>query len=322
MRLIAITLAVVAVLGYAGAKFYLYSKTKKGMEDAVLQLSPIMDLRYGGISSTFTGELTIDDVRITIKGFEDEIKIDSLGIDTPSMLAIFELGKLARRDPSDPGELPEYFGVFAEGLHVESESDYYGRLYREVKKAVNRDDFDEPGAQCIGKYGLFSPRALSAMGYETQVLNYAITLRQTESEFVIDMDFESAEMFGMKLSMAIDGDMRKELSKGQRFRPRLKNLRVENTDRSIIGRTKKYCAKLGLTPEQTLASYMDALDYFGKKNRIALDKQLVDPYCEYINGKPTLLVTAQPRQPINFKEITMYNPKDVPAVLNLEAQAY
>ena len=125
----------------------------------------------------------------------------------------------------------------------------------------------------------------------------------------------------MKINLTLGGDMKTELLKGKRYRPQLSDLRIEYTNRSVLERIQKHCAELGLTPEQTLAAHLDALDYFGKKNRIALDRQLVDPYREFLAGKPKLLITAQPRRLIDFAEISMYNPKDVPALLNLEAQA-
>lgn len=319
MKILAITAAAVLLLVYGGAKFYLHHKTERGMEQAVQQLAPIMEVKYGGVSSSMTGELTIDNLSIRINGFRDAIRIKSLGLDTPSMLSFFEIGKLARQEG---GELPEYFGVFAEEVVIDSQADYYKKLYWEYKKAIDRPDFDAPGAKCIGKYGIYSPKTLTAMGYDAQVVSYAITLRQGESEFYIDMDIGMRDMFDMKISLALGGDMMTELSRGKRYRPQLSNLRIEHTDRSLLQRIKKHCAELGLTPEQTLAAHLDALDYFGKKNRIAFDKQLVDPYREFLAGKPKLVITARPRRLIDFAEIPMYNPKDVPALLNLETAAF
>ena len=62
MRTLALTVAAILVLVYAGAKFYLHYKTRQGMEQAVERLAPIMEVRYGGVGSTMTGELTIEDM--------------------------------------------------------------------------------------------------------------------------------------------------------------------------------------------------------------------------------------------------------------------
>ena len=89
----------------------------------------------------------------------------------------------------------------------------------------------------------------------------------------------------------------------------------------MISRIRRYCAKLGLTPEQTLASHMDSLDYFGKKYRIVFDQQIVESYREFLAGKRDLVITAKPRRLIDFGEISFYNSGDVPAPLNLEVIA-
>ena len=38
-------------------------------------------------------------------------------------------------------------------------------------------------------------------------------------------------------------------------------------------------------------------------------------------GKSTLVITAQPTNPIAFSQIDLYSPSDVPALLNLAAVA-
>ena len=61
MKNLAIAVVVLLGLAYGSAKFYLYYKTSQGMEAAVLALAPIMEVQYGGISSSFSGKLKIDE---------------------------------------------------------------------------------------------------------------------------------------------------------------------------------------------------------------------------------------------------------------------
>ena len=321
MKILAIGVVLLLALGYGGAKFYLYYNTSKGMKSAVLAVSPVMDLKYGGISSSFGGELTIDDLRIKIKGFEDDILIKRFGLKTPSILTLLELGKLASGDSANRGKMPEHFGIFAEEIRVPIHADYYKKLFAETLKAARARDHQEPGVECVGKYGIFSPRALKAMNYEEQVVSVSMIVRQADSEFVIDMDTSAEQMFDTKISVALGGHLMSELSRGRAYRPKLSKLRIEHTDKSLIGRVKKYCAELGLTPQQTLDSHLDALRHFGKQNGIEFDEYVTRPYREYLAGSPNLVITASPRRLIDFKEISHYNPRDVPALLNLEAVA-
>ncbi len=54
------------------------------MDMAVYMVSPYASVRYGGVASTMSGELTVEDVTVRVKGFRDEIYIDRIGINTPS----------------------------------------------------------------------------------------------------------------------------------------------------------------------------------------------------------------------------------------------
>lgn len=45
----------------------------------------------------------------------------------------------------------------------------------------------------------------------------------------------------------------------------------------------------------------------------------MDPYREFLNGKPTFIISAQPTKPVNLSQIGLYKPTDVPALLNLSA---
>jgi hypothetical protein len=118
---------VLAGLGYGGAKFYLHKKVASGMDNAVLMMSPYADITYKGVSSTMSGKLTVNGINARIKGFNDDLRIDKLGIDTPSFLTLLELGDFASSMQSSNGKLPEYLGFIIEGMHMPVSADYYRR---------------------------------------------------------------------------------------------------------------------------------------------------------------------------------------------------
>lgn len=308
-------------LGYGGAKIFLYYKVSNGMEFAVEAVSPYMDLKYQGISSTITGELTIDDVRISIKGFRDEIFIRRLGINTPSFQTLLQLSKLASGSQNLNSGLPEYFGLIADGIRIPSNADYYRTFFNQSMEWSGAIDLDQAGVECVGKYGMFSPEALAAFGYEEQVISLSIIFRQIETEFIIEAVADVDDMYDLEMSVALVGDLMSELSRGASYRPKLKSLRIDYTDRSLNKRIRKYCAQLGLTSGQTLAAHLDALNYFGETNGIVFDDLILNPYKEFLAGKPRLVITANPVDPVDFAEIAFYNPTDVPALLNLAATA-
>ena len=91
MKYVLIGIVLLAGLGYGGAKAYIHYQVSDGVETAVMVTAPYATVEYSGISSTLSGELTIDDVRIQGSGYRDEIFIGRLGIKTPNFLSLLKL---------------------------------------------------------------------------------------------------------------------------------------------------------------------------------------------------------------------------------------
>jgi hypothetical protein len=115
--------------------------------------------------------------------------------------------------------------------------------------------------------------------------------------------------------------MMTEMAKGAKYQPRLRSMRVEVTDRSLNQRVTSYCEQRGLSAAETLHAQIESFKYVGESNGIEFDEYVLDPYKEFVLGKSTLVVTAQPSEPIAFSQIDLYKPSDVPALLNLAAIA-
>jgi len=304
-------------LGYGGAKLYLHNEVGEAMDMAVIMMSPYADVEYDGVGSTLSGELTVDGVRVRIDGYRDDIYIDRIGIDTPSFFALLELSDLARMESEN---MPEYFGFLIEGLRIPANADYYGELYEFALEARGIADATSPAVECTGKYG-FSPKALNALGYQDQVLSMSMIVRDDETRYSFDMKVNMDDMWEMDASVSLAGNMMTEMSKGVMYRPKLGDMRVEFTDRSLNQRVTKYCGQRGLSAADTLRAQIDSFKYVGETNGIEFDEYLLDPYKEFILGKSTLVVTARPSEPIAFSQIDLYKPSDVPALLNLAAVA-
>lgn len=320
MKGLLIGLILVVGLGYGGAKAYLHYQVSDGVDAAVMGMEPYAELEYGGISSTLTGELTIDDVKIQVKGFRDNIVIGRLGINTPNFLALLNLGNLSTGSQAPFGGPPEYFGIIAENIKVSVSADYYRDIYNKNIEQLAPADIRQRGVQCVGKYG-FSPRTLGELGYDELVMSTSVTLRQAENYFITEMDFDIVDMIDVEIEVSVLGDLMSGAAMGASYQPKMRSLQIDITDQSLNKRVKKYCTRLGLTPAQILRAHLNALQYFGKKNGIEFDKYVTDPYKEYLAGKSKFIVTAKPRKPIDLARIKKYKPIDVPALLNLEAAA-
>ena len=318
MKTFVIWALILGGVGYGAAKFYLHSEVADTMDMAVLMMSPYADVEYDGVRSTMSGELTIEGIRVNLHKFRDDIRIDRLGIDTPSFLSLLELSDyMSMRGDG----VPDSFGFLVEGFHVPTKADYFDEIYEFSAAFRGAADADDAGSQCTGKYG-FSPEALLALGYREQVFSMAMTVRNEGRRFSLEIDSSIDDMWDLDGSLTLAGDLVNEMIKGVGYRPRLSEMSLNYTDRSLNRRVREYCRSLGLSDDETLKAQMDAFKFYGETNGIEFDEYLLDPYLQFLNGKQRITITAKPNEPIAMSQIDLYKASDVPALLNLEAQAY
>jgi hypothetical protein len=307
----------IGALGYGGAKFYLHSEVSDAMDMAVLMMSPYADVEYDGVGSTLSGELTVDGVRIRIDGYTDDLTIDRIGIDTPSFLSLISLSKLSSKGAD---AMPEQIGFLIEGMRIPANADYYDDFYEFSLRARGAENAESAGAECTGRYG-FSPAALSALGYQDQVMSMYMSIRDEESRFSFDMQISMDDMWDMDASVSLAGNMVEEMMKGPASQPRLRNMHIEFTDRSLNERMSKYCEQRGLSAAETMSAQIESFEVVGETYGIEFDQYMIDPFKEFLLGKSTLVISAQPTNPVAFSQIDLYKPSDVPALLNLAAVA-
>lgn len=315
MKKLVIWALILGVIAYGAAKWYVHSEVSNAMDTGVLMLSPYAAIEYKGVSSTMSGKLTVDGVRIRLSGYRDDLHIDSVGINTPSFLSLLSLDELLVQMSTGGDDMPDYIGLMVEGVRMPVTADYYRSVYSLAQGALDAPDTAEDAARCTGKYG-FSPDALTAMGYEEQVASASITLRNNDAQFVVDIDSNIVDMWDFNASIALAGNL---FAGGMPTQPRLANLWIEYTDRSLNERVRNYCQQLGLSGDDALQAQLDAFSYMGEQNGIVFDDLIMEPYREFLSGKPTFIISAQPTEPVNLSQIGLYKPTDVPALLNLSA---
>ena len=320
MKNLIIWAIILGALIYGGSKLLLHQKVGKGVDQAVLMVSPFVNIEYDGVSSTMGGQLTIDGVRAYMNGFDDEIYIERLGIDTPSYFSLLGLADIKENVQSPDDMIPEYFGIVIEGVRMSVNADYFKKAYAASVAGIDEAELDKDAARCTGKYG-FSPDTLTRLGFSDQVVSLTAHFRKGSGKYTVEMTSNVEDMWDMEATMDLAGDMLTELSKGPRYRPRMREMRVVFEDLSLRDRVVRYCSQLGMSEDEILTAQLDKLHYMGEVYGIEFDEYVLEPYTEFVKGKSTLVVTAKPREPVSLSQISLYKPSDVPALLDLSAEA-
>ena len=321
MKNLIIGAVLLAAVGYGGSKLLLHNKVENSVDQAVLMMSPFVNVKYDGVSSTMGGELTVDTIEAQINDFSDPITIDRLGIDTPSYFSLLNLADMADNVGNPDAVIPEYFGFIAEGIRMRVDADYFRYMHTQLQNVVSETDVEEPAAVCTGKYG-FSPATLEALGYSEQVVSVAAYFRREPSNYTVSVTSAVEDMWSINAEVTLAGNMIAELSQGPRARPRLSALRIEYVDESLNQRVADYCGRLGLSGEEIVAAQLDKLAQIGSSLGIEFDEYVIDPFTEFVGGKSRLVITAKPVEPISLSQIGLYKASDVPALLDLSAEAF
>lgn len=311
---------ILGVVGYGGSKLLLHHKVGRGVDQAVMAVSPFVNIEYDGVSSTLSGELTIDGIEAQVTGFNEPIFIERLGIDTPSYFSLLRLADISENVQSPDDVIPEYFGFIVEGVRMRVNADYFKEVYSASVNDISADALQDDAARCTGKYG-FSPDTLTNFGFTDQVVSVAAHFRRGQGDYVVEMTSDVEDMWSIDASLTLAGDMVSEFSKGPRYRPRMKNMRVVFEDNSLNARVEKFCGRLGMSAEEIRTAQLEKLRYMGEVYGIEFDEYVIEPYTEFLAGKSTLVVTAKPTEPVSLSQITLYKPSDVPALLDLSAEA-
>jgi hypothetical protein len=148
-----------------------------------------------------------------------------------------------------------------------------------------------------------------------------MVLRDEDTRYSVDVEMSMADMWDVDASIEMDGNMIAEMSKGLMYQPRLRSVHIEYTDRSLNERVSRYCRAQGLSDADIMRAQVESFKYVGASSGIEFDQYIIDPYKEFLLGKPTLVVTAKPTEPVAISQIDLYAPSDVPALLNLAAVA-
>lgn len=318
MKNLIVLALIISGCAYFGAKFYLHYRVSSGLDDALIMAAPFADIQYNGVSSTMSGELSIDGITVRMSGFDDPLYIDKLSLITPGFFFLLNLDEMGQSGADF--EIPDTLGFAVEGVHASSSADYVSKLFSAGLEQSGAADANDAAAVCAGKYG-FAPETLQQLGYDKLVMGMRIAYRQDDRNLFVDASADVEDMYEFDMTVKFADKLTPETLMRGNYRPRMVEGRFEFLDQSLNERTAGLCARKGLSDSETELAHLDALMSSGLEIGIAFDDYVIGPYKEFLAGKSTFVLTARPSEPISLSQIGLYKPSDVPALLNLSGEA-
>lgn len=311
-------IAVLLPLIIIGAlKGYMYYKLQETMDKVVTQVAPLGILKYGGLSTSLTGRLTVKNLSFDIRGMDDTIRIRSLSYAPPNLMFLFK-----DSDSIKQGRLPESMQLEIIGLNM----DLYGDLTDEFEDTINlvNDNLKGVNPLCGGKM-FMGPREYREMGYEEITIDTSIhyTFDKRARTASITLNEAIHDMSSSYIKLTLVGFASDRLSQilSPEGLPRLANVTVEYTDKSFYQRIVKTCAEKSNMPleEYVNAEVNQTPEYFAYVwGGIIPGPGLREAYRSFLLDPKSVFVSIDIPEDVSAESLSLFQPEDIPGLLNMQ----
>ncbi|MFI8483194.1 hypothetical protein ACIGCM_21775 [Pseudomonas sp. NPDC078700] len=285
-------------------KLSLYLSVRSIMNDAKDRLAPMVDISYGGITSSFDGRVGLENVTIGIPAAGDKLQIAHAELKFNGLSELLRFKeRLAER------KLPEQMAVSIKGLSI----DVFGPLAQAFYQPPKQTDiYSALSAVACGDVKTIGANELLDMGYRTLETDgeFSYLLEPSAQKLTFNLNSDTREMGAMQVSMALANvsDNPTDLRSNP---PRIKRLSFELTDNQYQRKLQTYCAaKMGLTLDAYRKAAIAKIDKSLRQQRVALDQPVLDAYARYLADPQSLRIELEPTEGMVWDGLQFFEAHD------------
>ena len=302
--------AVLAVLAIALLiKLSLWLSVRSIMDTAIQQMSPVMDISYGGITSSFSGRVGLENVRIRVPLMRDSFEVDH------AELRFKSLGELLRfKERLDQGKFPDQLTASLKGLKLEVHGPFMSQLYA---APAERSVFTAMSEVSCGSVRNIGTVELLEMGYRTidSDVDFSYFFMPGAQTLTFNLHADTRDMIDLRSVFTVmnmpdnPGDFRVNP-------PRVSNIMVELSDNQYQRKVQEFCAsKLGKTTAEYQVTAAKQFDGVLRAQGIALNQSLLDGYGRYLADPQSLRLEFSPTESVAWDGLQFFDAKDVLTML-------
>ncbi|MGE8499237.1 MAG: hypothetical protein ACN6O6_17165 [Pseudomonas sp.] len=290
-------------------KLSLWLSVRSIMTDASEQLSPFMDISYGGITSSFDGRVGLENVRINVPMLRDSLHV------AHAELKFNGLGELLRfKERLAEGKFPEQMAVSLKGLALDVHGPFMQSLY---DTPAERSVFTAMSEVACGKVRTIGTGELLDMGYRTFETDgeFSYLFQPGAQKLTFNLTSDTRDMGEMRIGLSLanmsekPGDLRVNP-------PKIQWVSIELNDNQYQRKVQEYCAgKLGQDQATYLKTAVRQFDKVLRSQRIALDQPVLDAYGRYLNDPQSLRIELDPTEGMAWDGLQFFDAKDVLAMM-------
>ncbi|WP_305956007.1 hypothetical protein [Pseudomonas sp. 2FG] len=290
-------------------KLSLWLSVRSIMDDAIGQLSPYMDISYGGITSSFDGRVGLEKVDVRVPALGDSVRV------AHAELKFNGLGELLRfKERLAEGKFPEQLAVSLKGLALDVHGPFMQQLY---DLPAERSVFTAMSEVACGKVRNIGTTELLDMGYRTfeSDAQFSYLFQPGAQKLTFNLTSDTREMGELRLGLSLanmsekPGDLRVNP-------PKVALVTVELNDNQYQRKVQEYCAgKLGQSTEVYLKTAVEQFDRVLRSQRVALDSPVLEAYGRYLKDPQSLRLELNPSEGMTWDGLQFFEAKDVLAML-------
>lgn len=290
-------------------KLSLWLSVRSIMDDAIGQLSPYMDISYGGITSSFDGRVGLEKVNVRVPALRDSVRV------AHAELKFNGLGELLRfKERLAEGKFPEQMAVNLKGVALDVHGPFMQQLY---DTPAERSVFTAMSEVACGKVRNIGTSELLDMGYRTFETDaqFSYLFQPGAQKLTFNLTSDTHEMGELRLGLSLanmsekPGDLRVNP-------PKVALVTVELNDNQYQRKVQEYCAgKLGQSTEVYLKTAVEQFDRVLRSQRVALDPPVLEAYGRYLKDPQSLRLELNPSEGMTWDGLQFFEAKDVLAML-------
>ncbi|BAN49030.1 hypothetical protein [Metapseudomonas resinovorans] len=290
-------------------KLSLWWSVRSIMDDAIAKLSPVMDITYGGITSSFDGRVGLENVQLRVPAAGDSLRVRQ------AELKFKSLGELLSfKERLAEGKFPEQMAVSLKGIALDVHGPFMQQLYN---TPAERSVFTAMSEVACGDVRNIGTDELLEMGYRTLETDaeFSYLFQPGAQKLNLNLTSDTRDMGEVRLTLSLSnmsekpGDLRVNP-------PHLSSVIFELNDNQYQRKVQEFCAaKLGQTAETYQATAVQQFDTALRNQRIALGQPMLDAYGRYLKDPQSLRVELTPSEGMAWDGLQFFEAKDVVSML-------
>jgi hypothetical protein len=307
-RMMLITIATVAVLAF-GAKALSGYRVRAVLDDLVARTSPLGDLRYLDVSTTFDGKVHIDGLSFYPGDLlnMDPLKADEAVILTPGMLYLLGF---------EGGPIPDRMGISLLGMRMNLAR--MGGLGNEGG-GLSGNPFE---SVACGNVEAFRAPHLQEMNYASDLrMDLHLRYQMTQDSLSIKIEQASLDLSGLSLEfdLVAPGIRDNPLNKSP-DEVKLSKLRLQLDSATFNKRRNTYCAeKEGVDEPEYINRNVGGMLAQLKQRGVEPSAEMVAHYRAFVSGSGSWTLETEPEPPIGMVDAAAFNTDQLLEWLNIRS---